>query len=150
MLNFPDFKFNIRDERGHKEIFDPIRRKYVALGPEELVRQNMTRYLTECKHYPLSRLANEVSITINGMNKRCDTLVYSASLSPLLIIEYKAPSIILSQEVFDQILTYNSVLQVPFLLVSNGLQHIFCQILPNNEVRFFPDIVPYNELTSLI
>ena len=87
-LNFPQYRFNIKDDKGGKKIFDRLRKKFVALQPEELVRQNMVEWLINEKGYPENKMANEVVVTINGMQKRCDGLVYSKDFEPLMIIEY--------------------------------------------------------------
>ena len=105
LLNFPEYKFNIKDDNGVKKIFDRLRKKFVALQPEELVRQNMVEWLITEKGYPESKMANEVVVNINGMPKRCDGIVYDNDFKPVMIIEYKAPTVTLTQSVFYQILT---------------------------------------------
>ena len=93
-------------------------------------------------------MANEVAITLNGTSRRCDTVVYSRQgLVPQVIVEYKAPSIAITQRVFDQIVRYNMVLQVEWLMVSNGLQHFCCHVdYANRRVRFLESIPAYAEL----
>ncbi|MCR4620064.1 MAG: type I restriction enzyme HsdR N-terminal domain-containing protein [Paludibacteraceae bacterium] len=146
-LNFPKYEFNIEKKDNKSYIYDVVRNKFVALTPEELVRQNMVQYLIcEC-HVPKSHIANEVPISLNQMTKRCDTVVYSQDLKPLVIVEYKAPTVSLSQSVFNQILTYNTVLHVPYLLVSNGLRHFFCKVDNDGGVSFFPQIPDFRNLT---
>ncbi|MBO6005308.1 MAG: type I restriction enzyme HsdR N-terminal domain-containing protein [Paludibacteraceae bacterium] len=144
-LNFPQYRFNIKDDKGGKKIFDRLRKKFVALQPEELVRQNMVEWLINEKGYPENKMANEVVVTINGMQKRCDGLVYSKDFEPLMIIEYKSPVVSITQEVFDQILTYNTKLEVDYILVSNGLQHICCRIA-DGKVHFLKEIPMYKDL----
>ncbi|MCR5297742.1 MAG: type I restriction enzyme HsdR N-terminal domain-containing protein [Paludibacteraceae bacterium] len=145
VLNFPDYQFKIRVQHTRREIFDEIRKKWVALQPEELVRQNMVRYLREEKGYPATHIANEVSVELNGMRKRCDTVVYDGTGRPLMLIEYKAPTIAITQKTFDQILTYNTEMKVAWLLVSNGLQHIVCRA-EGKQVEFYEEIPPYDRL----
>ncbi len=117
------------DPDGVERVFDPLRGKYVALTPEEWVRQHFVAYLVGWLGYPAPLMANEVGITFNGMSRRCDTVLYSrAGLAPLMIVEYKAPEIPLTAKVFEQILRYNIVLNVKWLVVSNGLQHFCCSI----------------------
>ena len=106
-------------------ILDMLRRKYVALTPEEWVRQHFVHYLMEHLGYPQSLLANEVELRIGEKKLRCDTILYSRSLKPLAIIEYKAPTIPITQKVIEQIATYNMLLHVDYLMVSNGMKH-FC------------------------
>ncbi len=146
-LNFPDYSFKIKVINEKKQIFDRIRKKYVALQPEELVRQHMIEYLIEEKGYPASLIGNEVSLSYNGMQKRCDTVVYGNDGRPLMIIEYKAPSIALSQKTFDQVAIYNSQLRVQYLLMSNGLQHYCCKVdLDTRGCEFLKELPVYIEL----
>lgn len=130
---------------GYTEVYDPLRRRYVALTPEELVRQHFTAWLTEGLGYPASHIANEISLTLNNMRRRCDTLVYDADGNPLMIVEYKAPTINIDQRVFDQIVRYNMVLHARYLVVSNGLRHFCCAIdYANNTYHFLPGIPDYS------
>lgn len=145
LLNFPEYKFNIKDDNGGKKIFDRLRKKFVALQPEELVRQNMVEWLITEKGYPESKMANEVVVNINGMPKRCDGIVYGNGFEPVMIIEYKAPTVMLTQSVFDQILTYNTKLGVDYILVSNGLQHICCHIA-DGKATFLEDVPMYQDI----
>ncbi len=146
-LNFPAYSFKIKNENGRKMIFDRLRRKYVALQPEEWVRQNMTEFLVREKKYPATLLGNEISLTCNGLQKRCDTVVYGTRGEPLMIVEYKAPSVEITQKTFDQIAIYNTQLQVRYLLISNGLQHFCCKVdLTTNKLHFLMEIPFYEEL----
>ena len=132
---------------GKNYIFDPLRRKYVALTPEEWVRQHFTHYLLHYKGYPQGLLANEIQITLNGMKRRCDTVLYNRDMTARMIIEYKAPEIEITQSVFDQIMRYNMVLKVDYLIVSNGMNHYCCRMdYSNNSYRFLPSIPDYNTL----
>lgn len=146
-LNLPYYPLKIRDVSDKRQIFDCIRRRYVALTPEEWVRQNMVAHLIESLGVPSTRISNETPIIYNGLVKRCDTVVYDAALQPLMIVEYKAPTVEITQRVFDQIAVYNLRLQVPYLLASNGLTHIFCKVdLQNKRYLFRPDLPHYEEL----
>ena len=145
-LNLPPAHLHVRQsDDGVMRVYCPLRRRFVALTPEEWVRQHFVHYLTENLGYPGPLLANEVSITLNSTSRRCDTVLYSPQwLKPIMIIEYKAPHINITQEVFDQIVRYNMVLQVPVLIVSNGLSHYCCTIdYAARAVRFLPSIPPY-------
>lgn len=126
-LNLPEFSPKIK-KTDKLCIWDRIRRKYVALTPEEWVRQHFVNYIITEKHYPENLIANEIQISLNNQKRRCDTVVYDRTLSPLVIIEYKSPEVKITQEVFDQIARYNIVLKVKYLIVSNGMQHFCCQI----------------------
>ena len=120
-LNLPSFAVKIQQRNGKNLIFDPLRRKYVALTPEEWVRQHFTHFLTDHKGYPKGLLANEIQLDLNGTKKRCDTVLFNKDLSARMIVEYKAPHIAITQAVFDQITRYNMVLKVDYLIVSNGI-----------------------------
>jgi len=100
----------------------------VTLTPEEWVRQHFVNYLITEKGYPKELIANEISIVLNGTNKRCDTVAYNRFLAPVFIAEYKSPTVAIKQSVIDQIIRYNMVLKVRYLVVSNGMQHFCCRI----------------------
>lgn len=141
-LNLPKFKTKIILQDGKYSIFDRIRRKYVALTPEEWVRQHFVNFLIEHKGYPASLLGNEIQINLNSTIKRCDTLLYRRDLTPQMIVEYKAPEIPITQAVFDQITRYNMVLKVDYLIVSNGLQHYCCKIDYQKKRYYFLKEIP--------
>ena len=146
-LNLPAFDAKIAVKEGKRTIFDVLRRKYVALTPEEWVRQHFVHFLLEHKGYPAVLLANEVQVQLNGTKKRCDTVLYRRDLTARMIVEYKAPEIVITQKVFDQIMRYNMVLKVDYLIVSNGLQHYCCRMdYGNNSYAFLQDIPEYGEL----
>ena len=146
-LNLPVFDAKIAVRDGKRVIFDVIRRRYVALTPEEWVRQHFVHFLINHKGYPQALMANEVQVQLNGTRKRCDTVLYRRDLSARMIVEYKAPEIQITQTVFDQITRYNMVLKVDYLIVSNGLQHYCCRMdYVNGGYKFLPDVPAYNEL----
>ncbi|MBR1400304.1 MAG: type I restriction enzyme HsdR N-terminal domain-containing protein [Prevotella sp.] len=146
-LNLPEYEIRISKKNGKNVIFDQLRRKYVALTPEEWVRQHFIHYLIEQKGYPQGLLANEIQLQIGDKHLRCDTLLYNKVLQPRMIIEYKAPSVALSQKVFDQITVYNFLLKVDYLIVSNGIQHICCRMdYANQRYSFLKDIPDYVDL----
>lgn len=146
-LNLPSFEAKIRLENGKYKILDPIRRKYVALTPEEWVRQHFVNFLISTYHYPKEMIANEVSIRLNETSKRCDTVVYAPSLSPLMIVEYKAPTVELTPAVFEQVARYDMALHARFLIVSNGLRHICCEIrYGERKYHFLEEIPSYDSI----
>jgi len=146
-LNLPDYNFNIRLEGENYKIFDQIRNAFVVLTPEEWVRQNVVNHLITDLNYPKNRIANETSITYNNMSKRCDTIIYDENFEPFVICEYKSYKIGITQKVFDQIAIYNCKLNVPYLLVSNGLTHFFCRVDSDNKRYLFAEKIPnYLEL----
>ena len=147
-LNLPEYQFNIK-KKGTDSlvIFDTLRKRWVALTPEEWVRQNFVRYLIEDREFPAALMNNEISLTQNGIKRRCDTLVADRQGLPLVIVEYKAPTIEISQKTFDQIVRYNMVLRAQYLIVTNGLSHYCCKIdYENNSYAFLQEIPPYNVL----
>lgn len=146
-LNLPRFDVKVMEKDGKPFVFDPLRQKYIALTPEEWVRQHFTNYLITEKNYPRELLANEITIKLNGTTKRCDTIVYNAFLAPIMIVEYKSPSVAIKRAVIDQISRYNACLRVRYLTVSNGLQHFCCKIDYENQSYSFLDHIPnYGEL----
>lgn len=146
-LNLPPYATKVAVRDGKNTIWDIIRRKYVALTPEEWVRQHFVHFLVEHKGYPASLLANEVALTLNGTSRRCDTVLYDRTLSPRMIIEYKAPHIPITQKVFDQICRYNLVFRVDYLIVSNGFSHYCCRMdYARQSYQFLTDVPGYSEL----
>ena len=132
-LNLPAYDVKIRGTREQLEIFDFLRRRYVALTPEEWVRKGL--------------LANEVALVCGDKTVRCDSIVYASDQRPLMIIEYKAPTVPLTQHVFTQISSYNLLLHVDHLIVSNGLQHYCLRMdYDHQSYQFLPTIPPYSEL----
>lgn len=147
-LNLPERKFNIKlTHQGNKVIFDRLRRRFVALTPEEWVRQNFVEFLIVDREFPAGLMSNEMSLTQNGISRRCDTLVTDHYGNPAVIVEYKAPSIKITQAVFDQICRYNMVLHARYLIVSNGIHHFCCRIdYGTDSYTFLPDIPFYSRL----
>lgn len=147
-LNLPPFNIKVAEREGQTTIYDFLRHRYLRLTPEEWVRQHFTHFLVEHKGYPTALLANEVTIYVNGVARRCDSVLYKAAGGmPRMIIEYKAPHIHITQSVFQQIYSYNSVLRADYLIVSNGINHYCCHIdYDNMHVDFLKDIPNYIEL----
>lgn len=146
-LNLPKADIKISLRQGKRYVFDALRKRYVALTPEEWVRQHFVHFLIAYKGYPDALLANEISLQLNGTTKRCDTVLYDRTLHPRMIIEYKARHVDITQKVFDQISRYNMALHVDYLVVSNGLQHYCCRMdYPSRTYRFLPDIPSYSDL----
>ena len=144
-LNLPPYQIRVKETGGRKQIFDILRRKYVALTPEEWVRQHFIHYLIEHKNYPASLLANEVSLQIGEKRMRADSVLYDNQLDPRIIIEYKAPNIPLTQKVFDQITVYNLLLHVDYLIVSNGMTTYICKMDYEKQTYKFLETIPNYE-----
>lgn len=149
-LNLPHIQFRISGEGDLTKIFDPLRQKWVVLTPEEWVRQHFTAWLISEYHFPAALCANEVGIEVNGTRKRCDTVVFRREGKPLIIVEYKAPDVKITQDVFDQIVRYNMQLHADYLIVSNGYNHYCCKIdYATNSYHFIPQIPDYRDLTMI-
>ncbi len=141
-LNLPAYQIKLSGTKERPTIFDVLRRRYVALTPEEWVRQHFIHFLIEHKNYPASLLANEVQLKMADKSMRADSVLYNQLLQPRMIIEYKAPTIQISQKVFDQIMSYNILLHVDYLVVSNGLQTYCCKIDDEHEKYLFLEDIP--------
>jgi hypothetical protein len=145
-LNLPPYSYNINSKN---EIFDRVRMKYVALTPEEWVRQHLINYLITEKNVPASLLAVEKSLKLNNLIKRADIVVYSKNGKALMLVECKAPGVKITQTTFEQIARYNMVHEVNYLLVSNGLEH-FCALVDfrQRKVDFINEIPDYDQLIA--
>ena len=146
-LNLPEYSLKTRINEGKQEIFDIVRKKYVTLTSEEWVRQHIIHYLIESKHVPASLLAVEKKVVLNQLTRRTDVVVFDRNANPRMIVECKAPQIKINQDVFDQIVRYNMVLKVDYLLVTNGLKHYCCKMLYDQmNYQFVENIPEYEEL----
>ncbi len=145
-LNLPSFDIKIRREGNRAVVLDPLRRRWVALTPEEWVRQHFVNLLVSEKHYPATLVANEVQLSVGEKVMRADTVVYDRTLRPRMIVEYKAPTVAITQKVFDQISVYNLLLRVDYLAVSNGRQHYVCRMDYDNERYLFLEDLPDYEV----
>jgi hypothetical protein len=141
-LNFPPYSFRFKNSENKVSIFDEIRKKFVILTPEEWVRQNVVRFLLEEKKYPKSYINVEKVIKINSLTKRYDIVVFKPNGKLFLLVECKAPEVTITQNTFDQIARYNMVLESEHLMVTNGLNHYFCQMDFENEKYQFQNELP--------
>ena len=147
-LNLPSYDVKLRGTQEKPEILDFLRKRYVALTPEEWVRQHFTHWLVEHKDYPQGLLGNEIALKCGDKTLRCDSILYAKDAQPQMIIEYKAPTVPLTQRVFSQISAYNLLLHVDYLVVSNGLQHFCCRMdYERGQFDFLPEVPDYQELT---
>ena len=144
-LNLPKFDVKVRNGENGPQIFDPLRGRWVALTPEEWVRQHFVNYLIAVKNYPQALMANEVQLKFNGMSRRCDTVVYDQSFHPIVVVEYKRATVPVTQRVFDQIARYNITMGARWLIVSNGVHHYCCRI-EAGSYSFVRDIPAWSEL----
>ena len=143
-LNFPKFDYRFKSNENNISIFDVIRKKFVALQPEEWVRQHCLHFLMEKKYYPKSLINVEKELILNGLKKRYDIVVFNSDGSIFLIVECKAPSVKINQATFDQIARYNMTLEAQFLMVTNGIDHYYCEVNASElRYEFLRDIPNY-------
>lgn len=147
-INLPAFDIKTQTDGRRTRVYDPLRRRFVVLTPEEWVRQHFVHFLIAHRGYPQALLGNEISLKVGGATRRCDTVLVSpADGSPRVIVEYKAPTVPITQAVFNQIGAYNSVLHAPYLFVSNGLRHFCARIdYERHAYAFLPDVPRYGDL----
>ena len=141
-LNLPSYSFKLKSNEKHTLIFDNLRKKYLVLTPEEWVRQHVVRFLIKEKKYPASLIALEKQLIINNLKKRTDIVVFNKEGNPYIIVECKAPTIKINQDTFDQIARYNLKLNANYLMITNGLEHYFCQLDTTNETYVFLENIP--------
>lgn len=127
-LQLPTFAYRFKTLGGKPAIFDVFRRKYVLLSPEEWVRQHLLHHLVQNLGFPVSAIGVEKGLEVDELKKRYDALVYDANYKPFLLIECKAVDVPIDQAVFDQVARYNRSVQVPFILLSNGVEHIMAEV----------------------
>lgn len=150
-LNFSNYSFRFKNSENKVLIFDEIRKKFIILTPEEWVRQHVIHYLLNELNFPKSLINVEKLIKINDLSKRYDVVVFKSTGEILVLIECKAPSITISQATFDQIARYNLVLNAQFLMVTNGLNHYFCQMdFENEKYLFLKNLPTYNNIIENI
>ena len=143
-LSLPPYLYKLKQLADKSiAIWDNTRRRYVALTPEEWVRQHFVAFLINHRNTPAGRIGNEISLTLNNRARRCDTIVYDEQGNPLILIEYKAPHVSITQSVFDQIVRYNMVYRVPYIMVSNGISHYCCHIDYGSHQCVFLENIPF-------
>ena len=144
-LNLPSYEPRLSQRSGKTYIYDELRRKAVRLTPEEWVRQHFVHYLLSYLGYPSG--LTEVGLELGQTKKRCDTVVYDRQLRPLMLLEYKAPQVPITDKVLQQIVRYNYALRVPYLVLSNGLMHYAWRIdYEGQSYSPLPQLPRYTEL----
>jgi len=141
-LNFPQYHFRLKNTENRTHIFDVVRKKFVVLQPEEWVRQHVIHFLMETKGYPTSLINVEKQLTINGLRKRYDIIVFNKDGAIDMLIECKAPQVEIDQKVFDQIAIYNLKVKSNYLMITNGINHYYCQINHDEEKYTFLKEIP--------
>lgn len=145
-LNLPSYPFRIKKVEETTFIFDEIRKKYLVLTPEEWVRQHLVKFLILEKQYPKSLIKLEGGLKLNALQKRTDIVLYNSSGEKILMVECKAPSVIIDQKTFDQIARYNMVHKIRLIAVSNGMQHYICRInFTEGTYQFLEEIPVYSD-----
>lgn len=143
-LNLPDHGVKTMHAPEGDRVFDPVRRRWVALTPEEWVRQHVLNYLVHELACPASLISVEHAIALNGLAKRADLVVHDRAAAPLLLVECKAPQVRVDQRVLEQVARYNIVFRVPYLLVTNGIVHYACRVdRTSGTVDFLGEIPTY-------
>ncbi len=131
-------------------IFDELRKKQLVLTPEEWVRQHWVHYLHTHKNYPKPLMQIEGGLKLNTLQKRSDLLIYNNHGEKILLAEFKAPTVKITEQVFHQIANYNSIHKIPLLLVSNGMEHYYCRIdFVENRFEFLQELPNYNSALNL-
>ena len=143
-LSFPKYEFTLKKNDEKRFIFDEIRKKYIELTPEEWVRQNCIKFLIKEKKFKKHLISIEKKITLNKLIKRFDIIAHDNYGKPNLLVECKAPNIIINQKSFDQIITYNKVIDAKYLMLTNGIIHYYCRINKiDGKIDFLKEIPNY-------
>ena len=139
----------IREADGRREVFDPVRRRWVALTPEEWVRQQVIGYLHGQLDYPLELMQVEGQISVNGQVRRCDIVVHNKAVQPVMIVECKQPDVAITQKVADQACRYNMTLRVPYIFLTNGRQHWVGRVYADEQrMEALPSVPTWQELNA--
>ncbi len=127
------------------KVFDPTRKKYIELTPEELVRQKFIRFL-QSKGYPVTNIRTEQTLTVGQKKFRADIVVYYRQ-KPIMLVECKSPKVKLSQDTLEQIWKYNYAIGAKFLVLTNGKNILFCKI-ENNHCKFLQEFLTWQQITE--
>ena len=141
-LNLPKVALKTKSVEGTIQVFDVIRKKYFVLTPEEWVRQHFIHYLNNEKNYPMGLMGVEKMVKYNALKTRADIVLYTTEGKAKMIVECKAPNVKITQDTFNQIAKYNFKLKVPFLVVTNGMQHFCCKMDYEKNINCFLEEVP--------
>ena len=140
-------QLEVKDQK--QMVFDPIRKKWLVALPEELVRQLLVQYLIKERSYNAQRIAIERQLIVHEKIFRCDALIFDQGMQPQMLIECKAPTVKLTQAVFQQVANYNYPLQVPYLLITNGIAAYCCQLdHEHSQYKFLPAIPAFPQLSQ--
>lgn len=146
-LNLPPYNYEVRNQAGRRVILDPVRKRFVPLTPEEWVRQHFVQYLIRNLDVPPGLVGIEVAIPKQDHHYRADIVIYDRRVEPVMVVECKRPSVQLSQDTFNQIGHYNTTLKVPYLVITNGMQHYCCMVdHAHRSYRFLDEIPSYKTM----
>ena len=146
-LHFPPYNFTLKNRENKPYIFDRIRKKYISLTPEEWVRQHVIMFLLETHKYPKSLINVEKEFLVNGTKKRYDLVVFYPNGEIFLLVECKAPKVAITQNTFDQIARYNLKMNATYLMVTNGLDHYYCQMdYVSQQYHFLKELPAYKNI----
>lgn len=145
-LNLPSYEYRLRENFGKLQIFDSIRKKYIQLTPEEWVRQHILNLLNNHLNYPSALTKVESGLKYNSRQKRTDVMVYAQDLSPLVLVECKAPDVPINQKVIDQLSVYNVECKAPLLIISNGVQTFAMLCQNEGQTEMLKEIPPFEDL----
>ena len=144
-LNLPPYPAKITKRDGNVYIFDELRKKHLRLTPEEWVRQHWIQHLCKAYGYPKALMKQEGGIYLNSLQKRSDLVVYHPNGEQVLLAEFKAPTVKITEKTFWQIANYNTIYKIPLLLVSNGIEHYYCRVnFQSGEYSFLPELPSYS------
>lgn len=144
-MSLPPADLRLRKLQQRTQIYDAFRKRWVVLTPEEWVRQHFLHYLHFHLRYPANLIAVEKSLTLNGLSKRADIVVYDRKLQPWMLVECKKMDVKLDQSVFDQAARYNLVMNVPYLLITNGMQ-LLAALVSDGSAEFIQDLPTFPSL----
>lgn len=148
-LSLPEYQYKVRENNGKYYIFDPLRKKYVTLTPEEWVRQHFINFLIKEKNFPKGLFRIEKMLNYHRLSKRADIIVCNRSADPILLVECKAANQQLTQEVFNQAATYNKTLKAQTTIITNGLRHFCYQTdFSTQKISFLQNIPDFSELDA--
>jgi hypothetical protein len=143
-IDFSNIQLQLKNEQGRIYVFDPIRKKWLVLTPEEHIRQYMVYHLTSKLDYPKSLIAVEKKITVAGLNRRFDIVVYDRNHTPWMLIECKAPEVPITESTLHQLLSYHNAMQCSYWVLTNGHQAFCADATQQNNIKWIDDLPPYN------
>jgi hypothetical protein len=144
-LNLPPFEYNFKIEGEKQYIFDSIRKKYLLNTPEEWVRQHFINFLINHRNYSKNLIKIETGLKYNQRNKRTDIQVFDSEGKLNILVECKAPNIVLNDKVITQILQYHKVLNASVLAITNGIEHVFISLESKDKIQYLSDL-PMNSI----